>query len=453
MSRRVVAVGMECLTPLGNSVRESWQNLISSSQVLTPIDSLPNYHTEYEPYLKSLPPNLRVGKVKPYTAELLEDSKLLLSRQDERRMTTPIRDTILTTYRALRDAQLLEFGSEDSTQSAYKIRTDLIDPQRVAICIGTGLPAIQELFDASVSLRETQKRPQPTFINKILPNMIAGSVSIKFGILGPSQTVSTACATGNSVIIDGFNMIKNGIADIAVVGATESPLHPLTIAGFHRLKSLSPTSISRPFDEERNGFVISEGTGVIVLEELEHALRRRQGNYGPRILGEVVGIGMSSDAYHITSPNPSGDGAYRAMKMALRSASLSINEIDFVNAHATSTPVGDAAEFNAIERLLREFEPGSKQTRDLPLFVSSNKGAMGHLLGASGIVESIFTLRSLSENTVPHTLNLRDAAKFTTSDVIELVKDTPLELKRATYAMSNSFGFGGVNTSIVFRKW
>ena len=450
MSRRVVAVGMECITPLGNSVRESWQNLISSAQVFTPIDSLPNYHTEYEPYLKSLPLNLRVGKVKPPSAELLGDSKLLLSRQDERRMTTSIRDTVLTTYRALKDAQLLGFNS-DNTLSAYTIRTDLIDPHRIGTCIGTGLPAVQELFDASVSFKENQKRPQPTFINKILPNMIAGSVSIKFGILGPSQTVSTACATGNSVIIDGFNMIKNGTADIAVVGATESPLHPLTIAGFHRLKSLSPTSISRPFDEERNGFVISEGTGVIILEELEHALRRAKGDHGPRILGEVVGIGMSSDAYHITSPNPNGDGAYRAMKMALRSASLSINDIDFVNAHATSTPIGDAAEFNAIERLLRE--SGSKQTRDLPLFVSSNKGAMGHLLGASGIVESIFTLRSLSENIVPHTLNLRDATKFNTSDVIELVKDTPLELEKATYAMSNSFGFGGVNTSIVFRKW
>lgn len=435
MSRRVVITGYDCITPLGNCVSKSWANLLASKQCLAAVEDLPDYSTKYQPYTKHLPPVLKVGKC----PEPLEVNGLF-SAQDKRRMSPMMMNTIATTYQALKHADLVS-GTPESLELSGVV------PERVATSIGTGLPAINDIFDASVNMAVDNKRSSPMLIPKILTNMVAGAVSIKFNARGPSQTTSTACATGNNAIIEGFNCIKNGMSDVAIVGATEESLHPLTIAGFHRLKSLSNDSKSRPFDKGRNGFVISEGTGVMILEDLEHAKQRIRTSGGrASILGELVGIGMSSDAYHITSPMENGDGAKRSMEMALSTAGVSADQIGYVNAHATSTPIGDMAELTGIANIF-------SGKRDSPLYVSSNKGAMGHLLGASGLVESIFTLLGLKEGIIPHTLNLCDDISTQPLSQIQLVKNEPVNTPTLNYALTNSFGFGGVNTSLLFKKW
>lgn len=436
MSRRVVITGLECITPLGSTVKNSWLNLLDSKNCFTDIKSLPNYETLYKPFIKHIPEDLKVGICEHYNSP-----EKLFSAQDNRRMTPLIKNTISTIYTALNQSDLLEDNSPHVN----------INPERVSVSIGTGLPPIQEIYDTAVKFHTDQKRPSPMFIHRVLPNMVAGSVSIKFNARGPSQTVSTACATGNNTIIEGFNTIQNNMADVAIVGATESSLHPLTIAGFHRLKSISSTSTSKPFDMNRDGFIISEGTGVIILEELNNALKRIKSSNGKvKILGELVGVGLSSDAYHITSPNENGIGAQKSMEMALKNANISFNEVDFINAHATSTQIGDKAELTAIHNIF------SNENRKKPLYVTSNKGAMGHLLGASGLVESIFTILSLQNGIIPHTLNLENELKIQEGrqeSNICLVKDTPVKNTSIEYAITNSFGFGGVNTSLLFKKW
>ena len=432
---RVVITGYDCISPLGNTAARSWANLLASKQCLTAVEDLPDYETHYKPYIKHLPPVLKVGKC---PAPPVVDG--LFSAQDKRRMSPMMMSTISTTLHALRSADLVGDAKLPFTLTG-------VNPERVATSIGTGLPAMNDIFDASVDMATKNKRPSPMLIPKVLTNMVAGAVSIKFNARGPSQTTSTACATGNNAIIEGFNCIKSGMADVAIVGATEESLHPLTIAGFHRLKSLSSDSKSRPFDNNRNGFVISEGTGVIILESLEHAKRRLGASTGhASILGELVGIGMSSDAYHITSPMENGDGAKRSMEMALRTAEVDASEVGYVNAHATSTPIGDMAELSGINNIF-------STKRNSPLYVSSSKGAMGHLLGASGLVESIFTVLSLKEGTIPHTLNLHDVMDMDPHSPVHLVKNEPVSDSIVKYAMTNSFGFGGVNTSLLFKKW
>ncbi|SMN19938.1 similar to Saccharomyces cerevisiae YER061C CEM1 Mitochondrial beta-keto-acyl synthase with possible role in fatty acid synthesis [Maudiozyma saulgeensis] len=441
MSRRVVVTGVDCITPLGNSVKESWSNLLNSKQCLTEVINLPNYETLFKPHIKHLPVGLRVGKCKPYNWNSVNN---LFTSQDHRRLSPTMKTTIAVTYHALKQAQLLDIDNHLLKK---------IDSCRVSTSVGTGLPAIHDIYEESIFMALNNKKPSPMFIPKVLANMIAGAVSIKFNARGPSQTISTACATGNNSIMDGYHNIKNNYSDVAIVGATEDSLHPLTIAGFHRLKSLSTTSNSRPFDTRRDGFVISEGTGVIILEELEHAKRRMQnGQTNVKILAELVGCGLSSDAYHITSPMENGEGAQLSIGMALKNANVNANEINYVNAHATSTPVGDLAELKALSKIISNTTaPGNK-----PLYISSNKGAMGHLLGASGLVESIFTILSLQTNIIPHTLNLEDELELPNDSVsprITLVKDKPIEDNNMKYAISNSFGFGGVNTSLLFKKW
>ena len=446
MSRRVVVTGIGCLTPLGNSVKESWSNLLNSKQCLTSIQDLPDFTDTYEPYLNHLPKDLKVGKCKHFNYDSIEN---LFTKQDNRRLSNSMKNSIVTTYMALQQANLLKQKNISGNSLEW---IESIDPSKVSTSIGTGLPAINELFQESISMSLKNKKPSPMFIPKILSNMIAGSVSIKFNAQGPSQTMSTACATGNNSIIDGFNNIKNNYSDVAIVGATEESLHPLTIAGFHRLKSLSATSQSRPFDTERDGFVISEGTGVVILEELEHARQRvSQNGSNVKILAELVSCGMSSDAYHITSPMEHGEGAQRSVEMALSNGNIKSSDIDYINAHATSTPVGDQAELFAISKILE------KQNSEKDLYVSSNKGAMGHLLGASGLVESIFTIMALMTGNIPHTLNLENELSLpigsNISNKIHLVKNKPIHNESMKYAIANSFGFGGVNTSLLFKKW
>lgn len=439
MSQRVVVTGLGCITPLGATLKQSWSNLLASKSGIVPITSLPNYLSDYEQFTNSIPPTVGVGKI----PELQGDYSALISAQDQRRVSEFTKLAILASHEALRDADLLE-GDDELSVDKEKANRD-----RFGCIIGTGIASIQDFYSTSVSFHNDRKRVNPLFVPKILTNMAAGNVSIKFNLRGVSHCASTACATGNNSIGDAYNFIRLGMQDICLAGASESCIHPLSLAGFIRAKSITvKDGISRPFDAERSGFVLGEGAGMLVLESLENAQRR-----GAKILAEIKGYGLSSDAYHITSPCPDGNGPMRAMQMALRIAQIDKNKIGYVNAHATSTVLGDRAECVAIKSALLPTLNGD------PLFVSSNKGAMGHLLGAAGAVESIFTIMSIKEGIMPHTLNLRKvsgAAGDSYEDHfkgLSFVKEKPLKNPDLKYAMCNSFGFGGVNTSLVFKKW
>ncbi|CAI4060256.1 hypothetical protein SKDZ_05G1390 [Saccharomyces kudriavzevii ZP591] len=439
MSKRVVITGLGCVTPLGRTLNESWKNLLSSKSGLTSITSLPNYEKDYKAKKKSIPSTITVGKI----PEDLHDEnstihKLLFTGQDERRTSGFIKLAIRTAYEALHNAGLLN-------PNEITVNTSLCNLDNFGCLIGSGIGSIQDVYQTSLQFHNEDKRINPYFVPKILTNMAAGNVSIKFNLRGLSHSVSTACATGNNSIGDAFNFIRLGMQDICVAGASEMSLHPLSLAGFIRAKSITSDGISRPFDTQRSGFVLGEGSGMVVMESLEHAQKRKA-----NILCELVGYGLSSDAYHITSPPSDGNGAKRAINMALKMARLEPADIDYVNAHATSTLLGDRAECLAVTSALLPGRP-----KDKPLYISSNKGAIGHLLGAAGAVESIFTICSLRDNKIPHTLNLKNALNLESgeADKLHFVKDEPIETSNLKHALCNSFGFGGVNTSLLFKKW
>lgn len=447
MSRKVVVTGLSCITPLGNSVKESWSNLLNSVSGLVPITSLPSYETYYKPFQNSFPPQLHVGAIDiNRSSDLTYLSKKLFTSQDNRRMTPLIKNSILSTHMALQSANLL------SDMSIDQMNNDL---DRISISIGVGLPPVNEIVQETLPFYNKAKKISPMVIPQILPSMVASAMSIKYGIRGPTQVLSSACSTGNNAIIDGLNMIQNDLVDIAIVGASEASLHPLTLAGFNRLKSLSIDSVSRPFDTRRDGFIMSEGYGTIILEDYEHAMRRNA-----NIWATVENFGITSDAFHMTMPRRDSQGVLKAMDSCLQRSNVKIHELDFISAHATSTLVGDQAELNGINKLLKLNEID----REHPLYVTSNKGAMGHLLGAAGLVESIFTILSLRERIIPHTLNLVDPiSPGTNSKEIEsnnqvrnnnihLVKDQPIRLQSLKYGLCNSFGFGGINTSILYSN-
>ncbi|KOH00013.1 fatty acid synthase CEM1 [Saccharomyces eubayanus] len=439
MSKRVVVTGLGCVTPLGRTLNESWRNLLSSKNGLTPITSLPDYEKEYKPREKSIPSTITVGKIpEDFHDKESAISKLLFTGQDERRTSSFIKLAVRTTYEALQHAGLLR-------PNEININTSLCNLDHFGCLIGSGIGSIQDIYQTSLQFHNDNKKVNPYFVPKILTNMAAGNVSIKFNLKGLSHSVSTACATGNNSIGDAFNFIRLGMQDICVAGASETSLHPLSLAGFIRAKSITTNGISRPFDTERSGFVLGEGCGMLVMESLEHAQRRKA-----NIICEIVGYGLSSDACHITSPPADGNGAKRAIEMALKMAHLKPSDVDYVNAHATSTLLGDKAECLAITSALLPGRPASK-----PLYISSNKGAIGHLLGAAGAVESVFTICSLRDDMIPHTLNLKNILHLENdeSDRLYFVRDKPIEKANPKYALCNSFGFGGINTSLLFKKW
>jgi 3-oxoacyl-[acyl-carrier-protein] synthase II len=281
----------------------------------------------------------------------------------------------------------------------------------------------------------------PFFVSGRIINLVAGYVSIMHGLKGPNHAVVTACATGTHAIGDAGRIIAMGDADVMVAGGAESPVNRIGVAGFAACRALStgfndrPEAASRPYDKDRDGFVLGEGAGCVVLEEYEHAKAR-----GAKIYAELIGYGMSGDAYHITAPAPDGDGAYRCMKAALKRAGISVTDIDYVNAHGTSTPLGDEIELKAVERLLGNVEP--------KLAMSSTKSAIGHLLGAAGAVEAIYSILAMQANVAPPTRNLDNPSVATT---IDLVPHKARE-KEINIALSNSFGFGGTNASLLFRR-
>ncbi|SCV01516.1 LAMI_0G12002g1_1 [Lachancea mirantina] len=423
MAARVVVTGLGALSPLEAGVQKSWTSLLAGKSGITPISQLPDAAS----YTAHCPATCGVGKVSNFSPE---EYGGLFSTQDLRRMSLFTQYATVAAREALEDAGLLH--------DRY------YDKEKFGCVIGSGIASISDTFDTVGGFIQG-KKVSPLFVPKILNNMAAGNLSIKFGLQGVTHCVSTACATGNNSIGDAYNFIRLGYSDSCLAGASEASVHPLALAGFLRAKSITTAGISRPFDSLRDGFVLAEGAGILVLENLEYAQRR-----GARIYAEIVGYGVTSDAYHITSPLEGGDGARRAMQMAL--GDHDPRSVGYVNAHATSTILGDRAEARAIRDVFN-----ARNNRESDICVSSNKGAIGHLLGAAGAMEAIFTIKSLYHDTIPHTLNLNTVGGAKGDDEtdfqgLNFVRDKPIA-RKMEYALNNSFGFGGVNSAILFKKW
>lgn len=431
---RVVVTGIGLVTPLGVGVKKTWANLIANKSGLVSTTSFADYSSAG---WEKVPAKV-VGKVPQGSIENGGwDVHDHLEASEARRLALFTQYGLAATQEALEDANL-DSGSSD------------LDKTRVGVAVGSGIGSFPDIYDNSVSFSNSgYKKIQPLFIPKLLTNMAAGNISIKHGFQGPLHSVSTACATGLNAIGDAFNFIKNDYADVMVCGGTEASLHPLALAGFARARSVvtdfadDPTGASRPFDSGRSGFVLGEGCGILVLENLDHARARGV----TKFYGEVTGYGLSGDAHHITAPREDGEGAFMAMQMALKRAKIDPKLVDYVNAHATSTVMGDRAENNAMSRLFHQ---------NTNLAVSSTKSSIGHLLGAAGAVEAAFTLKALETNTVPATLNLENAGGHKDDDksMFEQFDYVPGESKskNVDVAVCNSFGFGGVNSSVVFSR-
>ncbi|CCH60259.1 hypothetical protein TBLA_0C04630 [Henningerozyma blattae CBS 6284] len=452
---RVVVTGLGCMTPLGRTVGQSWNNLLKGNSGLVPVTSLTNYADDFEQFKKHIPDSVNVGVIPSQIDNNSNIPDSLLNDQDRRRMSKFSQLAITSSYEALKDASLL------NTPDQITI-SDSIDLNRFGCIIGSGIASINDIFEATKNLViDPNKKISPFFIPKILTNMAAGNVSIKFKLKGPLHSSSTACATGNNSIGDAYNLIRLGKQDLCIAGATEAAIHPLSLIGFLRVKSITVDGISRPFDDERSGFVLSEGCGMLVLENLEHAQRRNA-----KIYAEIIGYGLSSDGYHITTPSKNGEGARRAIEMALQEGADSNHNFNnskiYINSHATSTKLGDEAEIIAIKNSIID-----NPIKDLNFqkgYVSSNKGAIGHLLGAAGAVESIFSILSLQKGQLPNTLNLQNVDGLVQNcNIGEYIEPEKLKIlmhhengivdNEINYSICNSFGFGGVNTSLLFKKW
>ncbi|RUS35558.1 hypothetical protein BC938DRAFT_478477 [Jimgerdemannia flammicorona] len=428
--RRVVVTGLGLVTPLATGVKNTWDRLLGSQSGIISLTDTPGYES-----FADLPVTI-AGVVKSGSKnEGRFDASEWLDRGDDRVMTKFTQYFMAAAKQALADAEWITPSDEE------KLRT--------GVCVGSGLGGLEDLVSTSNSFKEQgYKKLSPMFIPKLLVNMAGGHLTMKFGFRGPNHAVSTACTTGAHSIGDAMRFIQYGDADVMIAGGSEACVHPLAVAGFCKAKSLAtgynsnPTEASRPFDRDRSGFVVSEGAGVVVLEELEHARRR-----GARVYAEMRGYGLSSDAHHITAPPDDGNGAARAMARALEVAGLGPAEVDYVNAHATSTSLGDAAENRAIKSIFAGHTDH--------LAVSSTKGAIGHLLGAAGAVEAVFTILSIYHNVLPPTLNLHNPGDPAEDFMLNYV---PRQAQDRTgnggvrAALTNSFGFGGTNASLCFAK-
>ena len=417
--RRVVVTGMGLVTPLGADVETCWTNLIAGRSGAGPITRFDA--SDYK---------CRIAcEVKPAGHEWGFDPDKRVDPKIQRQVDPFIVYGIDAAGQALEHAGL--------TQMEQAMR------ERAGCSIGAGIGGLPGIEKESLVLDERgPSRVSPHFVHGRLINLVSGQVSIRYGLLGPNHAVVTACSTGAHSIGDAARMIRDDDADIMVAGGAEATICPIGIAGFAQARALStkfndqPERASRPYDVERDGFVMGEGAGVVVLEELEHARAR-----GAQIYAEVIGYGLSGDAYHVTAPHPEGSGALRAMAMALKKAGVEPAEIDYINAHGTSTPLGDELELGAVRRLF-----GDAVTT---MSMSSTKSATGHLLGGAGAVESIFCILAMRDQIVPPTLNLEHP-----SDGCEGVDLVPLTAKRREVraVLNNSFGFGGTNASLVLKQ-
>jgi 3-oxoacyl-[acyl-carrier-protein] synthase II len=406
--RRVVVTGMGAVTPIGLDVNSYWENLVAGKSGISTI-------TLFDP--SNLESRI-AGEVKNFNPVDYMD------KSEARRNDRFTQFVIAASAEALKDSGL-DLGK--------------IDRYRAGVIIGSGIGGLQTLMDQHrVYLEKGPKRVSPFLITMMIPNMASGAISIKYGLNGPNMCVVSACASANHSIGEAKRYIEAGDADVMLCGGAEAPIVPLGIAGFINMRALStrneaPDKASRPFDKDRDGFVIAEGSGVLVLEAEEFALKR-----GARIYARLAGYGVSADGFHIAAPEPTGAGASRCMENALANAALGIEDIDYINAHGTSTPVGDASEVNAIKNLFKD--------RAYSLKISSNKSMVGHLLGAAGGVESVATVLTVLTGVVPPTINL-EKPEFD----LDFVPNRSVK-KEIRTAISNSFGFGGHNASIVITK-
>ena len=415
--RRVVITGLGLVTPLGCGVEQTWSRLIRGDSGLGAIQSFD---------VTDLPCKV-AGQVPRGDSEQGRfNPDDWVDPKEQRKMDTFIVFALAAGIQAVQDSGWQPEGEEDR--------------QRTGVMIGSGIGGLPAIAEAAVTLLERgARRISPFFIPSALINLASGHLSIKYGFRGPNHSVVTACATGAHAIGDAARIIQFEDAEVMVAGGTEAAVCRLGLAGFAASRALStafndtPARASRPWDRDRDGFVMGEGAGVVVLEEYEHAKKR-----GAKIYAEVKGYGMSGDAYHVTAPSPNGDGGYRAMSAALKRAALNFDDIDYINAHGTSTPLGDEIELGAVKRLFGDHA--------YELSMSSTKSAIGHLLGAAGSVEAIFSVLALRDGVVPPTLNLENPSDGCDIDLVPLTaKERPIKT-----VLSNSFGFGGTNASLVF---
>jgi 3-oxoacyl-[acyl-carrier-protein] synthase II len=413
MARRVVVTGIGLLCGIGKTAPEVWNNLLSGKSGMAPITSFDT-----------------TGFPVTFAAEVKGFNPLdFMEKKEARKMGRFIHFALAAAHEAI-------------THSGLKIGP--WNAERVGVNIGSGIGGFDVIErEHSAMLQGGPRKISPFFIPGTIANLAAGQVSIRYGALGPNESTSTACTTSAHSVGNAFRTIERDDADVVIAGGAEAAITPMGVGGFAAMRALStrnvdPEHACRPFDKDRDGFVVGEGAGILVLEELEHARAR-----DAAILAEVVGYGMSADAYHITSMAPRGDGCLRAMRNALRSAKLEPNEVGYVNAHATSTPLGDALETAAIKSLFHEHATSGK------LLVSSTKSMTGHLLGGAGGLEAGITIMALQNQTVPPTTNLDEADPACDLNYIaNKPQSAPLDV-----ALSNSFGFGGTNGALIFRRW
>lgn len=423
--RRVVITGMGMVSPLGNTVKSSWEGIVNSKSGIRAIKSFD---------ASKLPDSISkvAGEVKMSTEEGVENSfnpDLFVDKKDQRKMGKFIWLAMGAAAEAIEDANWKPTDEEDLS--------------RTGVMMGSGIGGLdyiqntcQTMFSRGVN------KISPFFVPASLINLTTGHISIKYGFTGPNESMVTACASGSHAIGESAAVIARGDADVMVAGGAESTICELGVGGFSAMHALStsytdnPETASRPWDKGRDGFIIAEGAGVLVLEEYEHAKKR-----GAKIYAELVGFGSSGDAYHITLPEPEGKGQIKAMERALKNAGITPDKIDYINAHGTSTPKGDIFEFNSVKTVFA----GSLDK----IHMSSTKSATGHTLGAAGALEAIFSIKAINDGILPPTLNLNDLDEECQG--IDLI---PLKAKekKVEYALSNSFGFGGTNASLIFKK-
>ncbi|WP_144610190.1 beta-ketoacyl-ACP synthase II [Bacillus altitudinis] len=408
--KRVVVTGLGALTPLGNDVETTWKNAVAGVSGVGPITRV-----DSSEYTAKVAAELKDFNIEDY-----------MEKKEARKMARFTQYAVVAAQKALDDSRL-EITDENAP--------------RVGVWVGSGIGGL-ETFEEQFEVYSNKgaRRVSPFFVPMMIPDMATGQISITLGAKGVNSCTVTACATGTNSIGDAFKVIQRGDADAMITGGTEAPLTKMSFAGFCANKALStnpdPDTASRPFDKNRDGFVMGEGAGIVVLEELEHALKR-----GATIYAEIVGYGSTGDAYHITAPAPNGEGGVRAMKEAIRDAGLTVEEIDYINAHGTSTPYNDKFETMAIKEVFGEHAN--------QLAISSTKSMTGHLLGAAGGVEAIFSVLAIKDSVIPPTINLETPDEECDLDYVA----NEARSKEVQVALSNSLGFGGHNATIIFKKY
>ena len=417
--RRVVVTGLGLVTPLGSGVEESWKRLVAGESGLGAIQKFD---------VSDLPAKVAGTVPRGETSQGRFNADDWVPPKDQRKMDEFIVYGIAAGEMAIADSGWVPQDDEQR--------------ERTGVMIGSGIGGLQAIYEGSITLKEKgPRRISPFFIPSALINLVSGHVSIKHGFKGPNHSAVTACSTGVHAIGDAARLIALDDADVMVAGSAEAAVSRLGIAGFAAARALStsfndtPTRASRPWDKDRDGFVMGEGAGIVVLEELEHAKRR-----GARIYAEVTGYGLSGDAHHITAPPEDGNGGFRSMRNALRRAGLNVEDIDYINAHGTSTPLGDEIELGAVKRL---FGAHAYQ-----LSMSSTKSAIGHLQGAAGSVEAIFCILAMRDQVAPPTLNLENPSPGCDIDLVP----HQAKQRRIRHVLSNSFCFGGTNASVVLSR-